>query len=69
MALLKSKDIAKMNQHEVQEKFRSLVDPVLSPDKAQQIVLAMESIEQLSNIQELVQLAVGSPEQRAQTSA
>lgn len=47
-----------MSADEVNEKFRSLVDPVLPPGRAQQIIDAADHIERIKNIDELVQLLV-----------
>jgi 2-methylcitrate dehydratase PrpD len=54
---------------EVQEKFRSLVDPILPQGRAQQIIAAVEAIEELPNMDELARLLVVAPEGRVKAAA
>lgn len=50
-----------MSAEEVKEKFRSLVDPILPAGRPQQIIDAVENIEQIKNIDELARLLVVPP--------
>jgi 2-methylcitrate dehydratase PrpD len=49
---------------EVEEKFHSLVDPILPSGRAQQIIDAVNEVEKLKNIDELMQLLVVPPTKR-----
>ncbi|MBI4190983.1 MAG: MmgE/PrpD family protein [Betaproteobacteria bacterium] len=53
-----------LSDAEVKEKFRSLVDPILPDGRPQQIIDAVENIEKIKNIDELVQLLVVPPAKR-----
>lgn len=50
---------------EVKEKFHSLVDPILPPGRPKQIVDAVDKLERIKNIDDLVKLLVLSPADRA----
>ena len=50
-----------MSKSEVQEKFCSLVEPVLSPARALQIMEAVDGLEKIGNIGELARLLVMTP--------
>ena len=47
-----------MSAAEVEEKFRSLVDPVVPQGRSQQIIDSVSRVEKIGNIDELVQLLV-----------
>ena len=47
-----------MSAAEVEEKFRSLVDPIVPEGRSQQIIDAVKEVEKIRNIDELVQLLV-----------
>ncbi|MBI4192014.1 MAG: MmgE/PrpD family protein [Betaproteobacteria bacterium] len=50
-----------MSAEEVKEKFRSLVDPILPSGQPQQIIDAVDNLEKIKNIDDLVQLLVVAP--------
>jgi 2-methylcitrate dehydratase PrpD len=58
-----------MSAEEVKEKFRSLVDPILPAGRPQQIIDAVENIEQVKNIEELALLLVVPPAKRVKAAA
>jgi len=58
-----------MSAEEVREKFRSLVDPILPPGRPQQIIEAVDNIEKIRNIDDLVQLLVVPPAKRIKAVA
>ena len=53
-----------MSAAEVEEKFHSLVDPILPASRADEIVKAVRDIESVKNINDLMQLLVVPPTQR-----
>ena len=53
-----------MSEAEVEEKFHSLVDPILPPGRARQIIEAVREVEKLRNVDELMQLLVVPPTKR-----
>lgn len=53
-----------MSAAEVEEKFHSLVDPILPASRADEIVKAVRDIENVKNINDLMQLLVVPPTQR-----
>jgi 2-methylcitrate dehydratase PrpD len=53
-----------MSAAEVEEKFHSLVDPILPPGRPKQIIDAVNQVEKIRNIDELVQLLVVPPTKR-----
>jgi 2-methylcitrate dehydratase PrpD len=58
-----------MSEAEVQEKFFSLVDPVMPKGRARQIVDAVDGIEAIEDIGELARLLVVPPEHRVKAAA
>lgn len=58
-----------MSAAEVEEKFHSLVDPILPPGRADEIVAAVRDIENIKNINDLMQLLVVPPTKRFQAIA
>ena len=58
-----------MSAAEVKEKFRALVDPILPPGRPQQIIDAVDNIEAIRNIDDLVCLLVVPPAQRIKAVA
>lgn len=55
-----------MSEAEIKEKFHSLVDPILPRGRSRQIVEAIDALERIADISELVKLLVLSPAERAQ---
>ena len=53
-----------MSAAEVEEKFHSLVDPILPPGRALEIIEAVHDIENIKNINDLMQLLVVPPAKR-----
>ena len=53
-----------MSAAEVEEKFHSLVDPILPQGRAEEIIQAVRDIENVKNINDLMQLLVVPPKQR-----
>lgn len=53
-----------MSAAEVEEKFHSLVDPILPPGRALEIIEAVHDIENIKNINDLMQLLVVPPTKR-----
>jgi 2-methylcitrate dehydratase PrpD len=58
-----------MSAEEVKEKFCSLVDPILPAGRPQEIIDAVENIEQVKNIEELARLLVVPPAKRVKAAA
>ncbi|MBI4190402.1 MAG: MmgE/PrpD family protein [Betaproteobacteria bacterium] len=56
-----------MSADEVKEKFHSLVDPVLPGGRSREIVDAVDNIERMENIDDLVRLLVAPPAKRLTT--
>lgn len=58
-----------LTQAEVEEKFRSLVEPILPKGRAQQIIAAVDRIETIEEIEQLAQLLVVPPADRIKAAA
>jgi 2-methylcitrate dehydratase PrpD len=58
-----------MSADEVKEKFRSLVDPILPAGRPQEIIDAVDSIEKITKIDDLVRLLVVPPSKRVNAVA
>jgi 2-methylcitrate dehydratase PrpD len=58
-----------MSADEVKEKFRSLVDPILPEGTPKRIIEAVDSIESIRNIDDLVRLLVVPPSKRVKAVA
>ena len=58
-----------MSADEVEEKFHSLVDPILPPGRAQDIIEAVRDLENINKINELMDMLVVPPTKRFQAIA
>jgi 2-methylcitrate dehydratase PrpD len=58
-----------MSEAEVKEKFRSLVEPILPPGRAEQIIDAVDHLEAIKDIDRLAELLVVPPADRIKAAA